>query len=211
MARYTDAVCRLCRREGEKLFLKAERCYSPKCAIERRPYVPGAHGKKAGFRRKMSDYGIQLREKQKARRIYGVLERQFRKYFETAQRTPGLTGENLLQGLECRLDNVVYRLGFAGNRAQARQIVNHGHILLNGRKLDIPSALVSEGDVISVRPESLSNTYFKDLAETLGHRSVVPWLTVDEANITGRVIALPNRSEIDTAVNEQLIVEYYSR
>jgi small subunit ribosomal protein S4 len=211
MARYTDAVCRLCRREGEKLYLKGERCYSPKCAIERRPYVPGAHGKQGGFRRKMSDFGIQLREKQKARRIYGVLERQFRNYFETAQRVPGLTGENLLQTLERRLDNVVYRLGLADSRAQARQIVNHGHIVLNGRKTDIPSALVSEGDVITIRPESRNNTYFKELAENIGHRTVVPWLSLDAGNLSGRVVTLPNRSEIDTTVNEQLIVEYYSR
>ncbi|MBA3534508.1 MAG: 30S ribosomal protein S4 [Ardenticatenales bacterium] len=211
MARYTDAVCRLCRREGEKLFLKGERCFSPKCAIERRPYVPGQHGKKGTFRRKMSDYGLQLREKQKARRIYGVLERQFRRYFEDAVRTPGLTGENLLRALELRLDNVVYRLGFADSRAQARQLVNHGHITVNGRKLDISSALVSEGDVIGIRQQSGDKQYFKNLSETIGHRAIPAWLTVDTTALTGRVIALPNRTEIDTSVNEQLIVEYYSR
>ncbi len=211
MARYTDPVCRLCRREGEKLFLKGERCYSPKCAIERRPYAPGWQGQQTKFRRKMSDFGLQLREKQKARRIYGVLERQFRKYFQDAQRTPGLTGENLLQRLERRLDNVVYRLGFADSRAQARQIVNHGHIQVNGRKLDVPSALVGEGDVISIRPQSRNHTYFTNLAETIGHRSLPTWLTVDTNALTGRILSLPNRAEIDTTVNEQLIVEYYSR
>lgn len=211
MARYTDAVCRLCRREGEKLFLKGERCFSPKCAIERRPYIPGQHGKKGTFRRKMSDFGIQLREKQKARRIYGVLERQFSKYFENAQRTPGLTGENLLQLLERRLDNVVYRLGFADSRAQARQIVNHGHVYVNGRKLDVPSALVGEGDIISVRPQSREKEYFKILAESIGTRGVPTWLAVNTTDLTGRVTALPGRGDIDTSINEQLIVEYYSR
>ena len=211
MARYTDAVCKLCRREGEKLFLKGERCFSPKCAIERRPYIPGQHGKKGTFRRKMSDFGIQLREKQKARRIYGVLERQFRKYFEEAQRTPGLTGENLLATLERRLDNVVYRLGFADSRPQARQIVNHGHVYVNGRKLDIPGALVSEGDVITVRPHSRENEYFKTLAEAIGTKAVPSWLTVNAGEMSGRITALPGRGDIDTTINEQLIVEYYSR
>jgi small subunit ribosomal protein S4 len=211
MARYTDAVCKLCRREGEKLFLKGERCFSPKCAIERRPYIPGQHGKKGTFRRKMSDFGIQLREKQKARRIYGVLERQFRKYFEDAQRTPGLTGENLLATLERRLDNVVYRLGFADSRPQARQVVNHGHVYVNGRKLDIPSALVSEGDVITVRPHSRENEYFKIMAETLGSKAVPSWLTVNAGEMSGRITAMPGRGDIDTTINEQLIVEYYSR
>ncbi len=211
MARYTDAVCKLCRREGEKLFLKGERCFSPKCAIERRPYIPGQHGKKGTFRRKMSDFGIQLREKQKARRIYGVLERQFRKYFEEAQRTPGLTGENLLATLERRLDNVVYRLGFADSRPQARQVVNHGHVYVNGRKLDIASALVSEGDVITVRPHSRENEYFKIMAETLGSKAVPSWLTVNAGEMSGRITAMPGRGDIDTTINEQLIVEYYSR
>ena len=211
MARYTDAVCKLCRREGEKLFLKGERCFSPKCAIERRPYIPGQHCKKGTFRRKMSDFGIQLREKQKARRIYGVLERQFRKYFEDAQRTPGLTGENLLATLERRLDNVVYRLGFADSRPQARQVVNHGHVYVNGRKLDIPSALVSEGDVITVRPHSRENEYFKIMAETLGSKAVPSWLTVNAGEMSGRITAMPGRGDIDTTINEQLIVEYYSR
>lgn len=211
MARYTDAVCKLCRREGEKLFLKGERCFSPKCAVERRPYVPGQHGKKGVFRRKMSDYGLQLREKQKARRFYGVLERQFRKYFEEAQRTPGLTGENLLQTLERRLDNVVYRLGFADSRPQARQIVNHGHIYVNGRKVDVPSALLNEGDVVTLRPQSRGNVYFTNLGESIGHRAVPGWLSVNVEEVSGRVTGMPTRTEIDTTVNEQLIVEYYSR
>ena len=210
MARYTDAVCKLCRREGEKLFLKGERCYSPKCAVERRPYPPGAHGQQAKYRRKTSDFGLQLREKQKARRIYGVLERQFRKYFETAQRTPGLTGENLLQILERRLDNVLYRLGFADSRASARQIVNHGHIMLNDRKVNIPSAFVSPGDVITIRSQSRKNKYFQYLASNVGHKAVPVWLSLD-GDLKGQVIALPARAEIDTNVNEQLIVEYYSR
>lgn len=211
MARYTDAVCKLCRREGTKLFLKGERCFSPKCAIERRPYVPGMHGKKGVFRRKMSDFGLQLREKQKARRIYGVLERQFRRYFEDAIRTPGLTGENLLQMLERRLDNVVYRLGLADSRAQARQLVTHGHISVNGRKLDIAGALVNEGDVVAIRDNRRQTTYAKDRAETIGHRGVPGWLTLDAGSLSGRVLNLPGRNEIDTSINEQLIVEYYSR
>ena len=211
MARYTDAVCKLCRREGEKLFLKGERCYSPKCAIERRPYPPGAHGQQVKFRRKTSDFGLQLREKQKARRIYGVLERQFRKYFETAQRTPGLTGENLLRILESRLDNVLYRLGFADSRSQARQIVNHGHIMLNGRKVDIASALVTPGDIITIRAQSRKKKYFQYLAESIGHKEVPVWLSINESELKGQVVAVPVRSEIDTRVNEQLIVEFYSR
>ena len=211
MARYTDAVCKLCRREGENLFLKGERCFGPKCAIERRNYPPGMHGQQNTYRRKTSDFGLQLREKQKARRIYGVLERQFRKYFEDAQRTPGLTGENLLQTLERRLDNVIYRLGFADSRAQARQLVNHGHVEVNGRRVDIPSALVSEGDVISVGDSSRKKTYFKDLEETIGTRSVPSRLSVDINQLSGTVTMLPERGEIETTVNEQLIVEYYSR
>jgi small subunit ribosomal protein S4 len=211
MARYTDAVCKLCRREGEKLFLKGERCYTPKCAIERRNYIPGQHGKGAKFRRKMSDYGVQLREKQKARRVYGVLERQFRRYFENAIHTPGLTGEVLLQMLELRLDNVLYRLGFADSRAQARQLVAHGHVFVNGHKLDVPSALLKEGDVVTVRPQSQNTEYFKMVAELKNPRSVPGWLMADVRGLTGRVLQKPVRTEIDTNVNEQLIVEYYSR
>ncbi|GAP61886.1 MAG: 30S ribosomal protein S4 [Ardenticatenia bacterium] len=211
MARYTDAVCKLCRREGEKLFLKGERCFGPKCAVERRPYPPGMHGQKQRFRRKMSDYGMQLREKQKARRIYGVLERQFRRYFYDAVRQPGQTGENLLRLLERRLDNVVYRMGFADSRAQARQLVTHGHFTLNGRRHNIPSYLVKPGDVISVREGSRKRTYFKEIGEHMEGKAVPEWLEVDPTTLTGRVIALPERHQIDIPVNEQLIVEYYSR
>ena len=211
MARYTGPVCRLCRRETTKLFLKGERCYTPKCAIEKRNYIPGQHGKGAKFRRKMSDYGVQLREKQKARRVYGVLERQFRRYFENAIHTPGLTGEVLLQMLELRLDNVIYRLGFADSRAQARQLVTHGHVFVNGHKLDIASALLKDGDVVTVRPQSQATEYFKMLADTKNPRSVPAWLSADVRGLTGRVLQKPVRTEIDTNVNEQLIVEYYSR
>lgn len=211
MARYIEPVCRLCRREGEKLFLKGTRCLSPKCALERRGYAPGMHGKKAQFRRKESDYGRQLREKQKARRIYGVLERQFRRYFEEALRVKGMTGATLLTMLERRLDNVVYRLGLADSRAQARQLVRHGHFTLNGQRADVPSMLVKPGDVIAVRERSRQLTYFKTLAETLGERPVPPWMTLDAASMSGRILSLPSREQIDTTLNEQLIVEYYSR
>jgi small subunit ribosomal protein S4 len=211
MARYTDAVCKLCRREGEKLFLKGERCLSPKCAVERRPYPPGLHGRQAQFQRKVSDYGLQLRAKQKARRVYGVMERQFRRYFREAERRRGLTGTNLLILLESRLDNVVYRLGFAQSRPQARQLVRHGHIEVNGRKVNIPSFLVQAGDVVAVRSGSRNNTYFKDVALDLEHRSVPEWLSRDDASMSARVLSLPERTDIDVTINEQLIVEYYSR
>jgi small subunit ribosomal protein S4 len=211
MARHTDPVCALCRREGEKLFLKGTRCFSPKCAFERRGYAPGMHGKKAQFRRKESDYARQLREKQKARRIYGVLERQFRRYFEEALRVKGLTGAALLATLERRLDNVVYRLGFADSRAQARQLVRHGHVTLNGQRADIPSMLVKAGDVISVRERSRQMSHFKSIAETLGERPVPPWMALDAATLSGRILNLPSRDQIETTLNEQLIVEYYSR
>lgn len=211
MARYTDAVCKLCRREGMKLFLKGERCLSPKCAIERRNYPPGVHGKKQQFRRKMSDYGLQLREKQKARRVYGILERQFQRYFREAQKRPGLTGENLLQLLECRLDNMVYRMGFADSRAQARQLVNHGHFTVNGVRADIASYLVKAGDVVAVRESSRNNEYFKYAAEAMEHKRIAEWLDVNPAQLVGRVNAVPERAQIDIPVNEQLIVEYYSR
>lgn len=212
MARYTGPVCRLCRREGEKLFLKGSRCLTPKCAIERRGYAPGQHGKETQFRRgRASDYLLQLREKQKARRIYGVLERQFSRYFERASRQSGLTGYNLLVTLERRLDNVVYRLGIADSRAQARQLVQHGHIMLNNRKTNIPSALVSRGDVVSVRPESQRRTYFKDRRQNIDDRRVPGWLKLDGTNLSGRVMSMPAREDIDISLNEQLIVEYYSR
>jgi small subunit ribosomal protein S4 len=211
MARYKDAVCKLCRREGEKLFLKGERCLSPKCALERRPYPPGSHGRQSQFRRKVSDYGLQLRAKQKARRVYGVLERQFRRYFREAERRRGLTGTNLLILLESRLDNVVYRLGFAVSRPQARQLVRHGHFEVNGRKVNIPSFLVEPNDVVMVRPRSRHNPHFQEVGLDLEHRAVPGWLSRDDETMTGRVMALPERDEIDVAINEQLIVEYYSR
>ena len=214
MARHIDPVCKLCRREGEKLFLKGSRCMSPKCAVDRRGYPPGQHGKDTQFRRgRASDYLTQLREKQKARRIYGVFERQFSRYFDKAERTSGLTGTNLLAFLECRLDNVVYRLGIAESRPQARQIVAHGHIMLNGRKTDVASALVQPGDKISIRPESMKRTFFKALRSDLADRrvSVPRWLSLDTKNISATVLNLPVRDDIDVSLNEQLIVEYYSR
>jgi small subunit ribosomal protein S4 len=191
-----------------KLFLKGERCFGPKCAIERRNYPPGIHGQR---RRKMSEFGAQLREKQKARAIYGVLERQFSKHFVEAERRPGVTGENLLQLLETRLDNVVYRLGFADSRKQARQIVRHGHITLRGRKTDIPSALVKVGDVIAVHPASRGSEYFKMVQDTLTRKSVPNWLSLDITELSGRVLSLPTRDEVDSNVSEQLVVEHYSR
>ncbi len=211
MARYLKPVCKLCRREGEKLFLKGERCFSPKCSFERRSYPAGMHGKQAQFRRKESDYALQLRAKQKARRVYGVLERQFRRYFERAQRQPGLTGVNLLIMLERRLDNVVYRLGFADSRAQARQLVRHGHFTVNDTNVDIPSFLVKVGDRISVRESSRRTTYFKELAQRLDGTRTPSWLSLDAANLTGTVVSVPSRDDIDVTLNEQLIVEYYSR
>ena len=211
MARYTGPVCKLCRREGEKLLLKGERCFTPKCALEKRAYAPGMHGRQAQFRRKKSDYGLQLREKQKARRIYGVLERQFRRYFEEAERRRGLTGVNLLIILESRLDNVVYRLGFADSRDQARQLVRHGHFDVNGRKTNIPSFLVEEGDTIAVRERSKKLTYFRDLSTVMEHKIVPEWLGLDISKMEGRVLTLPTREDIDASITEQLIVEYYSR
>lgn len=211
MARNVDPVCRLCRRENMKLFLKGERCYSPKCAFEKRNYAPGMHGKKGSFKHKESDFATQLREKQKARRIYGVQERQFRRYFRDALRVKGMTGVTLLVTLERRLDNVVYRLGIADSRAQARQLVRHGHFALNGHKHNVPSYLVDIGDTIEVRPGSRDNGYFKAIAERLGQRSLPEWLQFDEARLVGRVIGLPSRQAVDLPLNEQLIVEYYSR
>ena len=211
MARYTGPVCKLCRREGEKLLLKGERCFTPKCALERRAYAPGMHGRQAQFRRKKSDYGLQLREKQKARRIYGVLERQFRRYYKEAERRKGLTGVNLLIILESRLDNVVYRLGLADSRAQARQLVRHGHFDVNGRKTNVPSFLVKAGDVIAVRERSRELAYFRDLSTVLEHKVIPEWLSLDIPKMEGRVLTLPTREDIDASLNEQLIVEYYSR
>ncbi len=211
MARFTKAVCKLCRREGEKLFLKGERCYSSKCAIEHRNYPPGMHGKSSQFRRRVSDYALQLREKQKARRIYGVLERQFRRYFKIAAKMPGKTGATLIVTLERRLDNVVFRLGFATSRAQARQLVQHGHFCVNGRRTNIPSLLVKPGDLIEVREQSKKLTYFNDLVQELAHVSPPDWLRLDMANASGEVLSIPNREEISVPFDEQLIVEYYNR
>jgi len=209
MARYTGPVCRLCRREGVKLLLKGERCLTPKCAVERRPQAPGQHGAKR--QRKLSDYGTQLREKQKARRIYGVLEKQFRKHYEEARRQDGATGDRLMQILELRLDNLVYRLGFADSRSQARQLVRHGHFSVNGRKTDIPSFLSKVGDVVMVLEGSRSKEYFKVINETIGRYDAPAWVNLDPKGLSGRVIRIPERSEIDTSLETQLIVEYYSR
>jgi small subunit ribosomal protein S4 len=212
MARYTGPVCKLCRREGEKLFLKGARCFSPKCAIERRAYPPGQHGRGATFRRRRaSNYARQLRAKQKARRVYGVLERQFRRYYREAQRRPGMAGENLLVILESRLDNVVYRMGFADSRAQARQLVQHGHFDVNGRRTDIPSALLKPGDVVSVRRNSRRLKYFKNLTAVMEERDAPAWIALEPSQLSGRVLALPTREAIDQPLDEQLIVEYYSR
>ena len=208
MARYTGSVCRLCRREGCKLFLKGEKCYGSKCAIDQRPTPPGEHGQ--ARQRKQSEYGMQLREKQKAKRAYGVLENQFHHYFEEAERQKGIAGENLLIMLERRLDNVVYRLGFGTSRAQARQIVRHGHIRVNGKTVDIPSYLVNAGDVISIREKSAESDHFKALREGTG-RVVPQWLTIDAQNLKATVAAMPKREDIDLTIQENLIVELYSR
>lgn len=211
MARYVGPVCKLCRREGEKLFLKGERCLSAKCAWERRSYAPGQHGRSSRYRHQESDYRLQLREKQKARRIYGVFERQFRRYLREAERRKGLTGENLLVILESRLDNVVYRLGFADSRAQARQLVLHGHFNVNGRKTNVPSLLVKPGDVIAVRDRSKRNAYFEQLPGGLGDKAVPAWISLDIESLSGRILELPSRDELDVSLNEQLVVEFYSR
>jgi small subunit ribosomal protein S4 len=212
MGKYLGPVCKLCRREGEKLFLKGERCYSPKCWFEKRGFAPGQHGRtQQGRSERESDYARQLRAKQKARRVYGIFERQFRRYFGLALRKKGLTGLNLLQTLEMRLDNVVYRMGFASSRAQARQLVNHGHILVNNHRADIPSMLVKPGDVVSVKENARSLTYWKDLLDVVDRRTCPMWIDRDTKNLSGRILRLPERSEIDGNLNEQLIVEYYSR
>ncbi len=208
MARYTGSVCRLCRREGCKLFLKGDKCYGPKCAVGNRPTPPGEHGQ--ARQRKQSEYGMQLREKQKAKRIYGVLETQFHRYFEAADRKKGITGDNLLIALERRLDNVIYRLGFGASRAQARQIIRHGHIRVNGKKVDIPSYQVSVNDVITVRERSAEQNHFKALREGTG-RVIPKWLTVDAENLKATVAALPQREDIDLDIQENLIVELYSK
>lgn len=207
MARYTEAVCRLCRRENQKLFLKGDRCYSAKCPIVKRGTAPGQHAK---GRRKVSEYGLQLREKQKAKRTYGLLEKQFRGYFKKAENMDGVVGENMLQLLERRLDNVVYRLGFADSRAQSRQIVNHGHITVNGKKVNIPSFIVKAGDVIAIAEGSTSIEKFKALRE--GTAKAIPaWIELNSAELSGKVVELPKREDIDLSIEEHLIVELYSR
>lgn len=208
MARYTDASCRLCRREGEKLFLKGERCYTNKCAVGKRAYAPGQHGQK---KKKMSEYGIQHREKQKTRRFYGILEGQFKKYFEMAAHKKGITGENLLQILELRLDNAVYRLGLATSRPEARQLVRHAHFLVNGEKVNIPSYLLKVGDEIAVREKSKSSPKIKAIGEITGSKVIPKWLEFNTDNLTGKLVALPSREDIDLPVREHLIVELYSK
>lgn len=212
MARYTGPVCKLCRREGEKLFLKGQKCFTPKCPVERRNYPPGEHGREAMYRRRrVSDFQKQLREKQKMRRIYGVMERQFRRYYEQALKKRGMTGEALLQQLESRLDNVVFRLGYAENRRHARQLVTHGHFDVNGRRSDVPSTIVRPGDEVSVREGSRTRTYFKELPPLAESRSVPAWLDRDLDGLSGRMLHQPERDDIDAALNEQLVVEFYSR
>ena len=208
MARYKDEQCRICRREGQKLFLKGSRCYTDKCSIARRNYAPGQHGQR---RKKLSEYGTQLREKQKTKSFYGVQEKQFRKYFEMASVTKGVTGERLLQILESRLDNVVYRLGFGMSRAQARQLVNHGHFEVNGKKVDIPSYLVKPGDVIAVREIRKDNKTIKENVENNNARPIPAWLEKDNEKLSGKVIRLASREDIDIPVQEHLIVELYSK
>jgi small subunit ribosomal protein S4 len=209
MARYTGAVCRLCRREGQKLFLKGDRCYTEKCSLERRGYAPGMHGNARN--KKLSEYGVQMREKQKAKRYYGVLESQFRDYFEKANKMSGMTGENLLALLETRLDNVVYRLGFAMSRAEARQLVRHGHFTVNGKKVNIPSFLVKTGDVIELKDASRSLDKIKGSLEANASRVIPKWLDFDKNKAIAKVIAAPAREDIDLPIEEHLIVELYSK
>lgn len=208
MARYTGAVCRLCRREGQKLFLKGQRCYSDKCSINKRAYAPGQHGQ---GRKKLSEYGLQLREKQKAKRFYGVLESQFAHYFELASKKKGITGDNLLQILESRLDNVIYRLGFGLSRAEARQLVLHGHFLVNGKKVDIPSYLVKEGDVITLKDKSRSLPKIKAVLEATEGKNIPKWLELDADRTQAKVVTLAQRDDIDLDIEEHLIVELYSK
>ena len=208
MARYTESVCRLCRREGAKLFLKGTRCYTKKCSFERRPTPPGQHGVR---RRKMGDFGIQLREKQKVRRVYGVLERQFRNYYREAESQTGVTGEALLQSLETRLDNVVFRLGFASSRAQARQLVSHGHFAVNGVATNVPSYALKPGDRVEVRESRRGREAFKTVKETLRSHQAPDWLSLDAAKLSGTVASVPRRDQMPLDLSEQLVVEYYSR
>ena len=208
MARYTGPVCRLCRREGAKLYLKGDRCYSDSCSFTKRSYAPGQHGQ---ARKKVSEYGLQLREKQRARRVYGVLEGQFRTYFDKADRQKGITGENLLVLLERRLDNVVYRLGFAASRTQARQLVRHRHFAVNGKRVDIPSYQIKPGDVIQVKETSKQSPLIKEIAEAVTTKTTPAWLEVQAEEMIGKIVRYPNRDEIDTPIQEHLIVELYSR
>ncbi len=208
MARYTGPVCKLCRREGTKLYLKGEKCYSKNCPFESKPMPPGMHGRR---RNKQSEYGLQLREKQKVKRLYGLMEKQFRHYFDMAERRQGVTGENLLMLLEERLDNVVYRLGLGSSRKEARQLVNHGHFTVNGKKVTIPSYRVKVGDVIEVKDKSRKSPKFKELREQAETKAVVPWLSRDLENLRGTVVASPKREDIDIDVAEHLIVELYSK
>ena len=218
MAKSLSPVCKLCRREGEKLYLKGERCFTPKCSFDKRSFAPGQHGRTAGRgggkgmgTGRASDFARQLRAKQKARRIYGVLERQFRRYYDTAIARSGITGLNILQILESRLDNVVFRLGFASSRSQARLLVSHGHFTVNGRRTDVPSMLLGEGDVIAIREGSIKLAYFKDLNAYTEKRNAPSWLNRDIKSMAGSVARMPERAEIDGSLDEQLIVEYYSR
>ncbi|MDO5689675.1 MAG: 30S ribosomal protein S4 [Tissierellia bacterium] len=206
MARYTGPVCRLCRREGQKLFLKGDKCYTDKCPMNSRNFVPGQHGQ---GRKKVTEYGMQLREKQKVKRFYGISETQMRKYFELSDKKKGITGENLLTHLEMRLDNVVYRMGFASSRAESRQLVTHGHFRVNGKKVDIPSYICSNGDVIEVKEKSKSNGKFKVVLENSGN--TVNWVNVDQENMKGTIVADPTREDIDIPIEEHLIVELYSK
>jgi len=208
MSKYLGPVCKLCRREGMKLFLKGQRCFTDKCAFERRPYPPGEHGRRSS---KLSPYGIQLREKQKVKRLYGVLERQFKKYFRMAEKQRGITGENLLRILESRLDNVVYRMGFASSRREARQLVHHGHFTVNGRRVDIPSYLVKAGDVIEVAPKSKQVERILNAIDMAQQRGVPEWIDVDYDQMKGTIRALPTRDQISEDIQEQLIVELYSK
>lgn len=210
MARYTESQCRLCRREGEKLYLKGDRCYGEKCSFAKRSYAPGQHGA-AAARKKRSEYGLQLREKEKVRRIYGVLEKQFRLYYKAAVRQGGVTGENLLVLLESRLDNVVYRAGLANSRNEARQLVLHGHFTVNGKKVNIPSFLVKKGDVVAVAAKSKKSLKFQAIAELAAVKSIPQWLTLDKDNLSAVVAEMPTRESIDIPIEEHLIVEFYSR
>jgi len=209
MARYTDPVCRLCRREGTKLFLKGERCFTDKCAIERRNYAPGQHGQ--GRRRKISEYAVQLREKQRLKRTYGLLEKQFRRYFDMAERSREVTGPELLRLLERRLDNMIYRMGMGRSRAEARQLVRHRHFLVNGKRVNVPSFLTKAGDEVSVREGSRSKDVFKRAFELAERRGLPGWLEIDPEKFSGRIVKLPDREETAVSVNERLVVELYSK